>query len=412
MAEMVLGPSARDRQARIAVSAAYAVQGLCFAGVVTQTAALQKRFDLTDIHLSLVLLSVAILAGVGSVLAGILAPRLSSRVVLRGSALGVCAGVALVGLSPTLAVLYASLVVFGVAVGGVDATMNMQGVDVQARYGRTILNSFHGWWSVAGITAGLIGSGAGYLHLPLAVTTGVIAVLGVATALTAGPRLVTRAEEDARPAPHVQDGTPPPAIRWWPVMLIGCAVMVVYIGESSASSWSSVLLDKALAAPAWVLPLGLSAYLTFQLLGRVIADRVVARIGVVPTVAAGGLLGAAGFGLIVVATTPALALAGFAVVGVGLCVVVPMAFSTAGALDPTGSGVVIARVNLFNYAGFVVGSFLIGVVGESIGVRPAFAVPAALALFIVPLAFAFRPADAFRSAAAAEARSARAMAAE
>jgi hypothetical protein len=77
-------------------------------------------------------------------------------------------------------------------------------------------------------------------------------------------------------------------------------------------------------------------------------------------------------------------------VGLGLCVIVPMAFSAAGALDPTGTGVVIARVNLFNYFGFVVGSALIGIIGDSVGLRAAFIVPAVLAIGIVPLATAFR----------------------
>jgi predicted MFS family arabinose efflux permease len=290
--------------------------------------------------------------------------------------------------------------------------MNMQGVAVQARYGRTILNSFHAWWSVAGIVAALITSGTGAWHWPLAAATGLVAAVGVVIVAVAGPRLVTKAEEAAATAAVPHPSGVVPAIRWWPVVLVGCAVMVMYIGESSVSLWSGVLLKDTLAATAAVVPLGWAAYLGFQLAGRMAADRVVGRFGVVATVAAGGLIGAAGFALTVVAQSPALGIAGFAIVGVGLCVVVPMAFSAAGALDPTGSGVVIARVNLFNYAGFVVGSALIGVIGESVGVRLAFGVPAVLALLVVPLAFAFRPAEAFRSGVDNPARSARAMAAE
>jgi MFS family permease len=414
MAELVVGPSVRDRQARIAVSAAYAVQGLCFAGVVTQVPAIKERFDLGELHLSLILLAVPVIAGVGSVLAGVLAPRIGSATVLRVAALGVCLGLALDGLAPSLAALYPAVGFFGLAVGAVDATMNMQGVAVQARYGRTILNSFHAWWSVAGIAAALITSGTGAWHWPLAAATGLVAGLGAVVVAVAGPRLVTKSEESAATAAQPHPSGVVPMIRWWPVVLVGCAVMVMYIGESSVSLWSGVLLKDTLLASAAVVPLGWAAYLGFQLVGRVAADRVVGRFGVVGTVAAGGLVGAVGFGLTVVAQTPLLGIVGFAIVGAGLCVVVPMAFSTAGALDPTGTGVVIARVNLFNYAGFVVGSALIGVIGESVGVRLAFGVPAALALLIIPLAFAFRPAEAFRSVAAAGEPdlSARAMAAE
>ena len=88
--------------------------------------------------------------------------------------------------------------------------------------------------------------------------------------------------------------------------------------------------------------------------------------------------------------TPALSIAGFAVVGLGLSLVVPQSFSAAGRLDPGGAGIAIARVNLFDYVGFVVGAGLIGAVAQSWSLRWAFVVPAILAAGIVVLAPAFR----------------------
>jgi MFS family permease len=139
-----------------------------------------------------------------------------------------------------------------------------------------------------------------------------------------------------------------------------------------------------------VAPLGLAGYLACQVSGRLVADRPVRRVGAVIPVAVGGLIGAIGMTLVAAARAPALAVVGFAIVGVGLCVVVPLSFSAAGALDPTGSGVAIARVNLFNYVGFVVGAGLIGTVNQAAGLRWAFIVPAALCLLIIALAPAFR----------------------
>jgi predicted MFS family arabinose efflux permease len=106
-------------------------------------------------------------------------------------------------------------------------------------------------------------------------------------------------------------------------------------------------------------------------------------------VAVGGLVGAVGLLLVAVAGSPLVALVGFAVVGTGLCVVVPQAFSAAGALDVDGSGAAIACVNLFNYAGFVVGAALVGVVAEAADLRFAFVVPAVLVAAIVVVAPAF-----------------------
>ncbi|GAA1777863.1 MFS transporter [Luedemannella helvata] len=399
---------AEHRRARAAVAAAYAVQGLGFAGVVTQVPALRDRFGFSELELSLVLLTVPVVAGVGSVLAGVLVPRRGSGPVLRVAGPAVCLGVALVGAATSLALFFPAVALFGLAVGAVDATMNMQGVAVQRRYGRSILASFHAWWSIAGIAVTLFTALTAWLEWPLWLAMGSVALVGGAVALAAGPSLVTdRPAPTAEPQVALLDGLPAPgttedhpvaaptsatraAIRWTPVVMIGIAVMIMYIAESSVSNWSAVLLDDGLHAAAGVAPLGYGAYLVWQLIGRVFADRVVGWIGPRATVAAGAVLGAIGFAAVATARVPWLAIIGFAVVGLGFCVIVPLSFSAAGALDPTGSGVVIARVNLFNYAGFVVGSALIGIVGEEVGVRAAFVVPAILALAIVPLVAAFR----------------------
>jgi MFS family permease len=165
--------------------------------------------------------------------------------------------------------------------------------------------------------------------------------------------------------------------------------MVMYIADSATSNWGAVYLHDALHASKSVAALGLGAYLTCQLLGRTGADRLVRRFGPVRVVAVGGLVAAAGMAVVAAAPRPLVGVVGFAIVGVGLCVVVPQSFSAAGALDPTGSGVAIARVNLFNYAGFVAGAALIGAVAKGASLRWAFAVPAVLALVIVALAPSF-----------------------
>ncbi|GAA5193039.1 MFS transporter [Rugosimonospora acidiphila] len=379
----------RDRRARLGAAGAYFVQGLCFAGLVTRVPALQDHFHFTDGQLTLILLIVPVVAGVGSVLAGVLAPRIGSSPVLRVAGPLVCVAMTGAGFAPDRAVLYLSVSVFGLALGAVDATVNMQGVAVQERYGRSILVSFHGVWSIGGILGSLANAGAGRLHVHLGPNLGVIALVGLVFAILAGPLQYRRGEAAALAVDRPEDA-PPPRIPWTPIVLIGLAVMMMYIADSATSNWSAKYLQDALRASSSVAPLGLAGYLLCQMLGRLVADWPVRRFGPVLPVAAGALVGAAGMGLVAVAPAPWLAIAGFAIVGLGLCVVVPQSFSAAGALDPTGSGVAIARVNLFNYAGFVVGAGLIGVVNQAAGLRWAFAVPALLCLAVIGLAPSFR----------------------
>jgi hypothetical protein len=286
-----------------------------------------------------------------------------------------------VGFAPSRPVLYVAVASFGLFLGAVDATMNMQGVAVQHRYGRSILVSFHGAWSVGGILGSLANSGAGRLRLSLGPNLGLIALVGLVIALAVGPSLYRHREAAALAVELPPEGAKP-QIPWRPIVLVGLAVMLMYISDSATSNWSAKYLQDALHASA--------GYLFFQMAGRLIADWPVRRFGPVAPVAVGGLVGGLGMVLVAVAHTPALAIAGFAIVGLGLCIVVPQSFSAAGALDPTGSGVAISRVNLFNYVGFVVGAGLIGVVNDAVGLRWAFAVPAVLCLGIVGLAPSFR----------------------
>jgi MFS family permease len=375
----------RDRRARLAVAGAYLVQGFCFAALLTQVAALQKKFDFDDGELSLVLLAVPVVAGVGSVVAGLLSARLGSSPVLRAGGPAVCLAITLAGLAGQRWQLYIALSFVGLTLGIVDATMNMQGVGVERRYHRPVLNSFHAVWSAGAILGALATSGTAHLGWSIGASLGAAAAAGVVLALAAGPGQLRRAEEavDVPPGAGAQ-------IPWRPIILVGIAMMLMFVADSAVSNWSSVFIEKAFGASTSIAALGLAAYQTTLLLGRTAGDRVVNRFGPAGVVSVGGVVGGLGLLLVAVSSTPALSIAGFAIVGLGLSLVVPQSFSAAGRLDPAGTGIAIARVNLFNYIGFVVGAGLIGAVAESASLRLAFVVPAVLAGGIVALAPAFR----------------------
>ncbi|WP_418275433.1 MFS transporter [Isoptericola jiangsuensis] len=386
----------RDRRARAGAGAFYFVQGLCFAGLLAQVPTLQRALSITDTELTFVLLLVPVVAGVGSLLAGAVSPRTGSAVVLRLA--GPLVGVAILGtgLAPSTLVLYPVVAGVGLLLGLVDATMNMQGVAVERRYGRSLLNGFHGAWSVGGILGSLAAVLAHALDWGLVAGLGLVAGVAVVVDLCAGPLLLGRAAESTPGAVGAEgvDGAGSPVapggahVPWRPLLLVGTAVAIVYLADSAVSSWSTKYIADVLHSADAVAPLGLAAYLACQLVGRLAADAQVNRFGAVRPVVVGGLVGATGLALAAAAPAPWVAILGFGATGLGLSVVVPLSFSVAGALDRTG--VAVARVNLFNYVGFVLGAAVIGGVAELADLRWAFAVPAVLALGVVAIAPAFR----------------------
>lgn len=377
-------PTPRDRQARIATFLVYALQGLSFASLLVQVANLQNRHGLTEGELTLLLLVVPLLAGAGSALAGSLAARSGSRQVLRLAQPLVAVSVAGAGFAPNVPLLLPALALFGLGVGAVDAGMNMQGVAVERRYGRPVLNGFHCLWSLASVLGALWVSVTADL-LPMGVTMAAPMVLVVAGSLWAAPRLC--------PPEHEATETQTPGKRtfpWRAIVPLCLAMAFLYVGDAVISNFNSVFMEDVLLASPAVVPLAYAAYQAATLLVRLAGDLAVRRYGPAAIVRVGGAVATLGFAGIVFAPTQPLGIVAFGLTGVGLAVVAPQSFSAAGRLDPSGSGVAIAVVNLFNYVGFIVGAML-GIVAELTDLRTAFAVPMVLVAGIIVLARGFQP---------------------
>ncbi len=371
--------------ARIATSVAFGVQGLVFASVLTRLPALKDKFGFTDGELTLLLAVVPVIAGAGSVLADRLAARRDGAAVLRWFVVAACAAAALVGLAPTRPALYVAIAGYGLTLGAVDAAMNMRGVAVQARYGRSIMNGFHAVWSLAGIVGALYTSAVADA-VPVSVSVPIAAAVGTVAILVAGPRL---ALPDAAPGP-VSVAAVGDAVPWRVLLPIGLALGCVYVADSGASNWSAVYLRDTLLSSEGVAALAYAAYQGTALLGRAFGDRLVRRHGPILVVRCAIAVAVVGLLGVMAAGSPAVAIAGFAVLGLGASVLVPLSFSAAGRLDG-GRGTAVARVNLFNYAGFLVGAPLVGAVGAVAGMRYGWLGPLLALALVLTLTRHFHP---------------------
>lgn len=359
---------------RVGVSTAFFCQGFAFASLVTRIPAIQEAFDLSEGQLAMILAAVPIVAGLGSVAAGFLAVRFHSAAVLRICAVLVSGSLVLVGASTTAGSfpgLLAALVCMGFGLGSVDATMNMQGIGVQALLKRNVMASFHAWWSLATILGAVAASVAAATSMTLLAFFGIVAAVLIPVGLFASTRFVrSRAADEATPDPlAVSAGVP-----WRPLLIFGFAVVCAFVIDSSVSNWSALDLTDVLGATESVAALAYAAYAAFMLIGRVFADRLVGSRGAPWVISAAGVL--AGAGLLVVALAPSalVAIAGFAVIGLGVSPVLPLAFVAASHHDPGNTGIAVARVNVGNYVGFVIGAPLVGVIGEFSSLRVGFAV--------------------------------------
>lgn len=369
------GPDALSRT-RVAVSAGFFLQGLVFAAIVTQVPRFQDAFDFGEGAVTGILVMVAVLSGLGSVVAGAVAARGTSATAFAGALSVIAVAAALIGLAPSFALLVAAFVVYGIGLGAVDAGMNMQGVRVQAALGHSVMGGFHGWWSVGGITGALYASACTSLGVPLALDLAAVTVLTLLVVWRAVPHLVRVREVDPGLSAAGRH------LPWRPVLVFGGVILVFYAADTGTLTWSSVYLDDALDASKGVVPLGYAAYQIGALASRFGGDVLVRRRDAAWVAATATGVGVLGLAIVVAAPVPAMAIAGFAVTGLGLAILAPLSFAALAAAVPAQSlDVAIARMNIANYLGAILGGGIIGAAASAGHLRWAFVIP----LVAVPL---------------------------
>ncbi|WP_034215803.1 MFS transporter [Actinoplanes subtropicus] len=368
------------------IGAGYAAQGFGYAAVVTALPAFKSRQHISDAYVSVILLLVCVAAAGGSMLADKIAARWGSRYALSGGLLAVAAGLGLTTFSTPTPLFTAILIGYGIGLGAVDASLSMQGVLVQARLGRSVMSRLFAAYTAAAITAALLMSGNAASGGGAALSVGAAAVFAALVVALGFGSL-----EPARTVlpEHTGDGKRHDGTRHV-VWVCGAFIFTAFLVDSAVSTWSSVYLHDSLLATAAVVPLGYAAYQATVLVSRLAGDHVVPRVG--RAVAAIGCLLACAAGLAIVVAMPLIvpAIIGFALSGVGVGILVPLAFSAAGHAAPGNSDEVIARVNLFNYGGALVGAVLLGALSEPIGLRTAFLIPVLGLVATLPVVRALR----------------------
>jgi MFS family permease len=370
-------------------------QGATFALLVTRIPDIQDRYGVSDALLPAFLAAVPILAGVGSVTTEQLVKRIRPSRLLRCAQPVVLLALLGVGAGNQLVELGAALAAFGLAVGALDATMNMLGVSLQRTYGRSIMLSFHAAFSLGGIVGASLAWVGAHWHLALFVSYApVVAVLLPATFV--GSRWYV--DGDSAAVPEEKDGEKSgekggeAGTVVFKVLLPLCLVMTfAYIGDSTVSNWSAKYLQDTLGSSEQLATVPYNVYMVTTLLGRTIGDIGVRRFGAVAVVRLGTLVAALGFAVVAGAPGAWVGMLGFTLLGLGLCVLVPQTFAAAGRLFPGASDGAIARLNIFNYVGFLVGSPLVGALGDAWSYRGAMLVPMALVLVTLVYARSFAP---------------------
>ncbi|MET7730302.1 MFS transporter [Streptomyces sp. NPDC005402] len=368
--------------ARRVATIAFAAQGACVAAVYTTVPAVTEHLKLAPLLTTALMVAVALAAGGGSFLGLSTIRRAGPVAAMRGAMLTAVAALVLIGWAPGQAAVTCAYLLFGLAVGALDVSVNTRAAEIERAYGRSVFGSFYTAWSMGGVVAALLTAGAARLEWPVAggltLQAGSVLLLAVCMSTHDLP---------APKGPPAAVAQPPLGHRVW-IRLIpfGLVLLVVYVIESSVSAWSAVYLRQTLAASLTVAPLAYAAYQAGTVIGRAGTDRLVQKLGTVTVVRTAALLAAGALAALAAAPGWPFAVLASGAAGLGVSVLAPLCLASAARLRPTASEAVLARLNLFNYAGVITGGAVGGLLGSTGHFRLAYALPAALAVLLLAAA--------------------------
>lgn len=367
------------RTARSTIFLFFFGDGLLLGSWASRIPAVQHHAGLSNARLGLALFAASLGALVAMPLAGRLSERVGSRAVAVVSLIAEGAFLLLASFSTGLAALAGALLGFGAVFGAINVAVNAQGIALERLYGRSILSSFHAGFSgggLAGAGLGALAAGAGVgPQTHFGALTLVVAAGGIA-----GGRLLLATERCDAPPTRIL-ARPSRAL-----LVLGAAAFCTLLAEGAAADWSAVYLSHSLGAAAAVAALAYTAFSLAMALSRTVGDRLNIRLGPARLVRSGGLLAACGLALALVTGWTPTALVGFAAMGGGLGVVVPVLFRAAGSTPGVSASVGVATVSTIGWLGFLAGPPAIGFTAGAFGLRGALGIVVLATLALAVLA--------------------------
>jgi MFS family permease len=359
-------------RSRRAITSVFLLNGLALSSFIVRLPSLKAQHHLNNGQIGVVGMLFGLSALASMQFVGSLVGRFGSGPILRIALPALAVALVGVGVSGGVLAYTIAVMALGAVHGTTDAAMNAHAVTVERLAGRPILSGCHAAWSISAVIASLAGAIA--VHAGLSTTAHFLIIGGfvVAGDLLAGPFLLAAAVDRRAPTASTASGRPTTGWRagWTKLVIrIGLTGTVLMVCEGAALGWGAIYLHETRGASVAVASIAVTAFAGGQTAGRVIGDRLTLRFGASTLFRACGLIGVVGLTVAVLSPRPAVAIAGFAILGLGSSVLIPLTFSAVGHAGGSGPGAAafVSRFTTFTYAGILIGPAVIGGVSQLVG---------------------------------------------
>ena len=361
---------------RMALGIFFFISGLRFASWACRIPNIQDQLHLNNAALGSVLLLLPIGSMIGLLISGYLVTKFGSRTMLLVAAFALPSPMIGIGLSTTAWTLAANLFFFGLTNNLMNIAVNTQAVLVEKHFGRSIMASFHGLWSLGGFT----GVGIGTLMIGLSVSPLTHFIL-INIVCQAGMLLAhqhTIQQEEHVVTIKKKFGKPDAYL-----VLLGIIAFSTMVCEGTMFDWSGVYFNKVIGVSKSLTTVGYVAFMMMMATGRFLGDKFITRMGATTVLRASGIIIFVGLMIAVIFPFIIPSTIGFMLVGIGVSSVVPIAYALAGKTHKMATGAAIASVSSIGFLGFLMGPPLIGFIAQASSLRSSFALIAFLGLVMV-----------------------------
>lgn len=348
--------------------------------------AIQANLHIPHSALSMVLLCGGIGAVVSYPVSSWMMARLGGRKTVLLAGLALLAALVGIGMAQSVAALMAAVFLLGIPSGCVNVGINAVATSVEKKSGKSMMARLHAGCCVGGLAGAMLGGLMASMEIAparhfLMVAMPLAALLWLACHLL---KATDADDEAAKANTHASEGAGKKmfALPRGPLALLGALVFLGAMSEGSIADWSGVFLKEHFGVTDGFAPMGFAAFSMTMLLARLSGDRLKGKHGARRLVSCGAALAAVGLLFAVLVTDPYLALAGFAVAGLGLALVFPFVFSAAGSQGP----VALAGVATMAYSGSLMGPPVIGALAHGFGMQVAIGFIGVLAATIAVVA--------------------------
>lgn len=361
---------------RIAISSFFFLSGLSFSSWASRIPTIKASLDINDAELGSLLFVMPISQLIGLPISGWLATKFETRWPLAIAMIFHATSLFMIGLAPSISFLVCAMFIFAFFMRILNIAMNAQALTLQKNYTKRINASFHGLWSLGGITGVGLSTLLIAFQVNLKIHFLIVPIIAISTTVVAFKFLIVGDKTTSGNKLKLNK----PDMK---ILLLGVLVLFAAICEGGMFDWSGVYFKEVVQVD--IFTAGYLVFMTFMALSRFISDYIIKIIGMKSMYLFSSILMGTGMSLAVLFPHFWPAMVGFSLVGIGTSSIFPMTFFLAGTSDKYSPSIALSIVITYAMIGVLIGPVLIGYIAHAIHLRASFVFLTCSALSIIPV---------------------------